>query len=136
MSWILRGALIALLTLAGLYVADYVSARYRIPGNRQTLGSVQVQTLYAVRQKDGRFEYSLGDLEAQTCVRSLFPHLGYTPCWYLSSHATKRIEIARVLPWRPATRSGIVDTQVSGAAARNPSHRIASARRHRPGASG
>ena len=89
---------IALLALAGLYDGDYLSARYRIPNNRQTLGSVQVKTLYAVRQKNGRIEYSEGDTEAQTCVRSLFPHLGYTPCWYLSRHATQRIEIVRVDP--------------------------------------
>jgi hypothetical protein len=93
---ILRVVQIALLALAGLYAGDYLFARYRIPGNRQTLGSVQVKTLYAVRQKSGRIEYSMGDTETQTCVRSLFPHLGYTPCWYLASHATKRIEICRV----------------------------------------
>jgi hypothetical protein len=45
--------------------------------------------------KNGRFEYSLGDTETQTCVRSLFPQLGYTPCWYLSRHATRRIEVSR-----------------------------------------
>jgi hypothetical protein len=86
----------ALLGLSGLYVGDYLSARYRIPDDRQTLGSVQVKTLYAVRQKSGRIEYSLGDTETEPCVRSLFPHLGYIPCWYLRRHATKRIEIGRV----------------------------------------
>jgi hypothetical protein len=54
---------------------------------------VQVKPLYAVRQKSGRIEYSVGDTETQTCVRSLFPHMGYTPCWYLIRHPTKRIEI-------------------------------------------
>ena len=103
MRRILRVLLIALLALAGLYAGDYLSARYRIPGNRQTLGSVQVQTLYAVRLKGGRFEYSLGDPETETCVRSLFPHLGYTPCWYLRGHATKRIEISRSVPSRRGT---------------------------------
>jgi len=93
--------LIALLALAGLYAGDYLSARYRIPGNRQTLGSVQVQTTYAVRLKDGRIEYMLGDTDTQTCVRSLFPQLGYTPCWYLSRHATRRIEISRGRPNPP-----------------------------------
>ncbi len=86
----------ALLGLSGLYVGDYLSARYRIPDDRQTLGSVEVKTLYAVRQKSGRIEYSLGDTETEPCVRSLFPHLGYIPCWYLRRHATKRIEIGRV----------------------------------------
>ena len=91
-----RVALLVLLAMAGLYAGDYLSARYRIPGNRPTLGSVQVQTFYAVRQKDGRIEYLLGGAEAQTCLRSLFPHLGYTPCWYLTRHSTKRIEVSRV----------------------------------------
>src|ERR1035441_8539805 len=34
--------------------------------------------------------------QTEFCVRSLFPHLGYIPCWYLRRHATKRIEIGRV----------------------------------------
>jgi hypothetical protein len=88
-------ALIALLSLAGLFAGDYLSARYRIPGNRQILGSVQVQTTYAVRLKNGRTEYLLGDTDTETCVRSLFPQLGYAPCWYLTRHATRRIEISR-----------------------------------------
>ena len=92
---------IALLALAGLYAGDYLSARYGIPGNRQTLGSVPVETLYAVRQKSGRIEYMLGDTETQTCVRSLFPHLGYTPCWYLSGHARKRVEIGQAVAVPP-----------------------------------
>ncbi len=95
---------IALLALAGLYAADYLSARYGIPANRQTLGSVQVKPLYAVRQKSGRIEYSVGDIETETCVQSLFPHLGYTPCWYLRRHPTKRIEIMRLgNPAHPGT---------------------------------
>jgi hypothetical protein len=92
---VLRAAQIVLLVLAGLYVGDYLSAHYRIPGNRQTLGTVRVRTMWAVKMKDGKFEYSLGDFESQTCVRSLFPQLGYTPCWYLSRHAMKRIEVTR-----------------------------------------
>ena len=89
----MRVVKILLLALAGVYAGDYLSARYGIPGNRQTLGSVQVKPLYAVRQKSGRIEYSVGDTETDTCVQSLFPHLGYTPCWYLRRHPTKRIEI-------------------------------------------
>jgi hypothetical protein len=93
-----RVAAIALLALAGLYAGDYLSARYGIPGHRQTLGSVQVQTLYAVRQKGNRIEYSLGDTVTQTCVRSLFPQMGYAPCWYLTGHATKTIDVGRAAP--------------------------------------
>jgi hypothetical protein len=96
--------------MAGLYACDYLSARYGIPGHRQTWGSVQVRTSYAVRHKDGRIEYMLGDTENQTCVRSLFPQLGYQPCWYLNRHATRRIEVG----WERRTRlAGILHTGYS-----------------------
>jgi hypothetical protein len=95
---ILRVTPIAVLGFAALFAGDYLSARYRIPGNRQTLGSVQVQTSYAVRLKNGRIEYTLGDSYTQTCVRSLFPQLGYTPCWYLSRHPKVTIEVSRKAP--------------------------------------
>ena len=93
MKRILRAAQLTLLALAALYAGDYVSARFRLPGNRQTLGSVDVQTLWAIRQKDGRIDYELGGTETQTCLRSLFPHLGYTPCWYLTRHKKQLIEV-------------------------------------------
>ena len=92
-----RAAAIILGTLLVLYLGDFVSARFGIPGHRQTWGSVEVQTLYAVRQKDNRIEYELGDVITQTCVHSLFPQMGYAPCWYLSEHATKRIDVGRLL---------------------------------------
>lgn len=84
-----------MLALAAVYVADYVSLRFHIPAGRPVYGSVQVQTLYAVRQKNGRLEYSLGDTTNQTCVRSVFPQFGLAPCWYLVEHATRQIQIGR-----------------------------------------
>lgn len=95
MSPILRVPSIALLAIAALYGGDYLWARYRIPANRQTLGTVQVQTLYASPQKNGRVETWVGDAAPETCVHSLFPHLGYTPCWYLVRHPRKTIVIGR-----------------------------------------
>jgi len=85
------GALIAL--VAALYIGDYISARYAIPGHRQTLGTVQVRTMTAVKLKNGNFDYTLGDTVDQTCVHSIFPQMGYTPCWYLSRHATRQITV-------------------------------------------
>lgn len=90
-----RLVLVLLLSLAALYAGDYLSARYRIPNNRQTLGTVQVRTSYAVKLKNGRVEYSLGDSYNQTCLRSLFPHLGYEACWYLRRHP----EVVIVVGW-------------------------------------
>jgi hypothetical protein len=77
--------------LCVFYAGDYLSLRYRIPNNRQQFGVVQVRRSYAIPQKDGRIQYTFDPPENQTCVQSLFPHLGCTPCWYLRRHAQKRI---------------------------------------------
>ena len=79
--------------LAVLYVADYLSARFRLPGNRQTLQSVQIQPMWAIKTKNGRIDYSLGDSQTVTCLVSLFPHLGYQPCWYLRRHRNPVITV-------------------------------------------
>ena len=95
---ILRGARFALLALVLLYGGDYVSARYRLPSGRQTLGSVDVQLMWAIKQKNGRIDYELGDTETRPCLYSLFPHLGYTPCWYLTRHKNQVIKVGSKIP--------------------------------------
>lgn len=86
--------LASLAVLAALvYVGDYVSIRYRIPGNRAQFGTVTVTKLYMIHEKNNKTEYELAPSENRTCVYSLFPQLGYTPCWYLSRHSEEHIEI-------------------------------------------
>ena len=87
-----RALLFAVMALAILYTGDYLSVRYRIP-NREPLGTVQIQRYYAVRQKDRKTEYYFLDPEAQQCVHSLFPHFGSNPCWYVSRHTKKEIDM-------------------------------------------
>jgi hypothetical protein len=86
-----------LLLIAGalalfLYVGDYVSIVYRIPNGREQFGSVEVQKLLAVPQKDHKTEYIADPPQAQQCVHSLFPQLGLTPCWYLSRHTNQQVD--------------------------------------------
>jgi hypothetical protein len=88
-----RIIVVALLSLCVVYAADYLSVRLRIPGSREPLGTVQVQTTYAVKQKDGKTEFYVNPPQFQTCVNSLFPHMGYTPCWYLRRHSAQEIEM-------------------------------------------
>lgn len=76
-----------LFALAVLYAADYLYARAR-GGN--ALATVQVQPYYAVPLKDGKTEYMMLQPETQTCVKSIAPHFGYTPCWYLEGHKQQR----------------------------------------------
>jgi hypothetical protein len=78
----------AVLALCALYVGDYAVARSR------PQQSVQIQPFYAIHEKSGKteFDYSVPP-ETQSCVASLFPHLGSNPCWYVTTHRTRKIEI-------------------------------------------
>jgi hypothetical protein len=91
---IVRIAVAALaLGCALVYAGDYVSVRYHIPKGREPLGTVVVQPYYAVPLKSGKTELIFQQPQTQTCVNSLFPHLGYSPCWYLRRHRDKRTDI-------------------------------------------
>jgi hypothetical protein len=86
-----RWILIAGASILFLYLADYASLVYRIPNGREQYGSVQVQKLLAVPQKDRKTEFIADPPEAQQCVHSLFPQLGLEPCWYLARHAQQQV---------------------------------------------
>jgi hypothetical protein len=79
--------------LAIVYAGDSAVVRYRIAANRDPFGQAIIQSLYVIHQKNGKIDYQMGDKETATCIRSLFPHLGYSPCWYLNRHTEKRIDI-------------------------------------------
>jgi hypothetical protein len=90
---LLRRALMA--TVVGLpllYLGDYISLRYGLPP-RDTFDVVKVEQYYAVPRKDGRLEYYTDDPVDQRCVRSLFPHMGLSPCWYLRRGSEKRTNL-------------------------------------------
>ena len=84
---------IVLALLALLYAGDYAAVRFRIPGSRDPYGVVKVRPYLVVPQKSGKSEFYFQDPRNQTCVNSLFPHLGYPPCWYLRRHAKQRIDM-------------------------------------------
>jgi hypothetical protein len=87
MKWLL----IAGASLLILFLGDYISIVYRIPNGREQFGSVEVQKLLAVPQKDHKTEYIADPPQTQQCVHSLFPQLGLVPCWYLSRHANQQV---------------------------------------------
>jgi hypothetical protein len=75
------------------YAGDYAWVRYRVSKHLDPFASVTIQPYYAIHQKNGKTEYDFAPPESQLCVRSLFPHLGYSPCWYVMRHTEKRIDI-------------------------------------------
>jgi hypothetical protein len=88
-----QAALIVVAAGALVYAGDYLSVQFRIPGNRPQLGTVQVQPLLAVPQKNGKYEFMLGDAVNQPCSNSLFPQLGCQPCWYVRRHSEPHIKM-------------------------------------------
>jgi hypothetical protein len=81
-------AIASILLLAAIYVGDYAIAISK------PLRSVQVQPFYAIHQKNGKTEFDYGvPPETETCVSSMLPHFGSNPCWYVTKHKTRKIEI-------------------------------------------
>ena len=109
-----RVVLSAVLALLVLYAGDYLSVRFRIPGNREPLGSVDIQVYYAVGLKGHKVEYMRGDPQTQTCAHSLFPQLGYSPCWYVNRHTRKWIDVGRLRRRMPGKRPWLLLSGIAG----------------------
>jgi hypothetical protein len=75
------------------YACDYLVLRYRVATNHQPFGTVTVRPYYAVPRKDHKTEFLFDDPTDETCVHSLFPHMGDSPCWYLSRNRDQRIDM-------------------------------------------
>ena len=88
------GAVIVLLVL--VYAGDDIRVRWKMahPKSGDAFGTVQMERLYAIPQKNGKVEYEFDALQPEVttpCVHSLFPHMGDTPCWYLRRNSQKPI---------------------------------------------
>jgi hypothetical protein len=85
--------LILVLLFTGVYLCDYLFVRYRIAKNLNPFGVVNMRRYYAIPLKNGKTEFVYQEPEAQVCVQSLFPHFGYSPCWYAKRKNVKRMDI-------------------------------------------
>ena len=89
---IFAGALLsAILALGALYLIDYMALRYRIGRDGLGAATATVTILYGTPLKNGEVSIFWDQPQTETCTRSIFPHLGYPPCWYAKRHATKMI---------------------------------------------
>ena len=79
-------ALLAVITF--VYLGDTLGLRLR----DQPLGSVVVERYDAIPEKNNKTEFAFEPPVNQPCVRALFPHQGYQPCWYLRRHSEQRID--------------------------------------------
>jgi len=75
------------------FITDYPVLRVRLAAKTTTYGSVNVQSYYAIPHKNGKTEFDFQPPQSQTCVHSLLPHMGFSPCWYLVKHPEQKIKI-------------------------------------------
>jgi hypothetical protein len=92
MRWLRRLPVIVIALALAVYAGDFISVHYGIPKGRAQFGSVRVQRYYAVKLKNQRTELMFQPPQTQSCVHSLFPQLGASPCWYVERHTTQRID--------------------------------------------
>jgi hypothetical protein len=75
------------------FITDYLVLRVRLAAKTTTYGSVNVQSYYAIPHKNGKTEFDFQPPQSQTCVHSLLPHMGFSPCWYLVKHSEQQIKV-------------------------------------------
>jgi hypothetical protein len=94
MKKIVALSLAALIAASALsYAVDYLLWRYKLATAHSPYSTVTVQFYYAIQEKNGKTEYDYQPPQQDTCVNSLFPHGGYSPCWYERRHPEKAIRI-------------------------------------------
>jgi hypothetical protein len=101
-----RAAVLVVALAAIVYAGDYAVVRLRVASPRMgnAFDSVQVVRLLAIPLKNGRVDYELDATQPEatvTCVRALFPHLGYQPCWYVRRQSQKPIPMVILVSARP-----------------------------------
>jgi hypothetical protein len=99
LTLIAKWLLISALTIfCALYVGDELSFQYRSRSSQSgnAFGAVDMQRMLAIELKGGKVEYALDrqqQAQVQKCVYSLFPHAGFSPCWYLLRQSRKPIPL-------------------------------------------
>jgi len=82
-----------LLLLGAAFVVDFAVFRIRVAAGWQPYGSVVVHHYYAVAQKANKVQFIFDPPQPWPCTRSVFPHGGNWPCWYLKGHPEQRTDL-------------------------------------------
>jgi hypothetical protein len=78
------------------YICDFVIFRIRMihPQPSSPVETFTAPRLYAIGVKGGKVDYELDEQNPEqswTCAHSLFPHPGYSPCWYIKPKSRQPI---------------------------------------------
>jgi hypothetical protein len=79
-----------------MYAADYLYLRVRMlhPKPADPFESLTALRVLAIPEKNGKTEFEVDAQNPQqtvTCVHSLFPHSGSSPCWYVKPRLNQPI---------------------------------------------
>jgi hypothetical protein len=94
---LVKRIVIAVLGAAALvYIGDYASVRIRMihPKSDDPFETITALRILAVDEKGNKTEFTVDPVQPQqtaTCVHSLLPHYGDTPCWYLKKKIAQPI---------------------------------------------
>ena len=88
----LRWAAVAVIAAPiAFYLLEDLSIRMRFP-RADPFAQVSVHRYYALHKTREKMSLINTEPVDQTCVSAVFPHLGYTPCWYLRRHTEQRVD--------------------------------------------
>ena len=84
------------LVLGLLYGSDYLYVRIRMlhPKPADPFESLKALRVLAIPEKNGKTEYEIDARNPEqtvTCVHSIFPQYGYSPCWYVKPRINQPI---------------------------------------------
>jgi hypothetical protein len=96
---LLRRALLAALGVVALaYALDFswYHLRLSFPPLGTAASSMHRTRIIAIPGKNNKVEYQIDSLRPEEdvpCSRTLFPHAGQAPCWYLGRHLNDPIQM-------------------------------------------
>jgi len=93
-----RVVLIAFAIFLVFFLGDlgWFQLRLHFPALGSSTSSIHRIRLFAIPGKANKVEYQIDALRPEEdvpCSRSLFPHGGLRPCWYLARHANDPISM-------------------------------------------
>ena len=94
-----------LLLIALTYVYDFSSVRHRMSAQKpgDPFDTVSYPHLLAIPVKGNKVDYELdavNPIKTDPCVHSIFPHYGYTPCWYVLKQSKSPTPMTIIFPGR------------------------------------
>ena len=85
-GWVFMGLAVA---AALAYLGDSLYIRREMANSAAALG--RVRFYYATKLENGKVDIYLDSPQSEVCVRELFPHYGYRPCWYASRNTVRDV---------------------------------------------